>query len=200
MYIYAYFSQVLDQSYEWGALPPNMKAKNLTVKFKKTPTILVDAEQEDYYSVVSMAEVKMEEEDDSTFAKPAPPPPPPLLPQPAAPVAASNEEPSFHCVGGDNRDFKCSICCKKFAKKNQLQRHFRIHTGERPFKCHTCEKSFTRSDALNRHTASVGHMKQKVGPRVRWGGGTREGLTRFHTGGLVVCLVRHEATRMDTSG
>lgn len=60
------------------------------------------------------------------------------------------------------KSFECTICCKPFAKKNQLQRHVRIHTGERPFKCQACVKSFTRIDALKRHLASVGHQKQKV--------------------------------------
>lgn len=79
----------------------------------------------DYYSVVSMAEVRMDD-------------------------------------GGDPKYFDCPLCSKTFAKKNQLQRHARTHTGERPYPCNVCDKSFTRVDALKRHRASVGHKKQKV--------------------------------------
>jgi uncharacterized Zn-finger protein len=51
-------------------------------------------------------------------------------------------------VGKQDRPFKCNQCPQKFNRKNDLNRHKRIHMGVKPFSCPTCDKSFSRKDAL----------------------------------------------------
>ena len=41
--------------------------------------------------------------------------------------------------------FGCEFCKKRFARKNELVYHLRIHTGEEPYKCGQCPESFKRS-------------------------------------------------------
>ena len=51
------------------------------------------------------------------------------------------------------KPYKCSWegCTWKFARSDELTRHYRKHTGMRPFKCTRCERSFSRSDHLSLH-------------------------------------------------
>ncbi|KAH6936120.1 hypothetical protein HPB50_013469 [Hyalomma asiaticum] len=42
-------------------------------------------------------------------------------------------------------------CTWKFARSDELTRHFRKHTGQKPFKCDKCQRSFSRSDHLSLH-------------------------------------------------
>ncbi|KAG1057056.1 hypothetical protein G6F43_001080 [Rhizopus delemar] len=50
-----------------------------------------------------------------------------------------------------NKIYDCNICPRSFARKHDLQRHIRVHTGAKPYYCLNCEKSFARTDALKRH-------------------------------------------------
>uniref|UniRef100_A0A5F8GA44 C2H2-type domain-containing protein n=1 Tax=Monodelphis domestica TaxID=13616 RepID=A0A5F8GA44_MONDO len=51
------------------------------------------------------------------------------------------------------RPFPCtwSGCIKKFARSDELARHYRTHTGEKRFSCPICSKRFMRSDHLTKH-------------------------------------------------
>uniref|UniRef100_A0A8C0JF76 KLF transcription factor 16 n=1 Tax=Chelonoidis abingdonii TaxID=106734 RepID=A0A8C0JF76_CHEAB len=51
------------------------------------------------------------------------------------------------------RPFPCTWpdCSKKFARSDELARHYRTHTGEKKFACPLCEKRFMRSDHLTKH-------------------------------------------------
>ena len=42
-------------------------------------------------------------------------------------------------------------CEWRFARSDELTRHFRKHTGSKPFKCKHCERCFSRSDHLALH-------------------------------------------------
>ncbi|CDH50998.1 hypothetical protein RO3G_13382 [Lichtheimia corymbifera JMRC:FSU:9682] len=54
-------------------------------------------------------------------------------------------------VNGDIRPYVCSACPRAFARKHDLQRHIRVHTGDKPYVCLCCKKAFARTDALKRH-------------------------------------------------
>ncbi|KAF2364106.1 Zinc finger C2H2-type, partial [Trinorchestia longiramus] len=42
-------------------------------------------------------------------------------------------------------------CQWRFARSDELTRHYRKHTGAKPFKCKVCERAFARSDHLALH-------------------------------------------------
>ncbi|XP_009472881.1 PREDICTED: Krueppel-like factor 8 [Nipponia nippon] len=63
-------------------------------------------------------------------------------------------------IGGDGKNagsgekpYKCTWegCAWKFARSDELTRHFRKHTGIKPFRCSDCDRSFSRSDHLALH-------------------------------------------------
>ncbi|ORX97275.1 hypothetical protein K493DRAFT_150666, partial [Basidiobolus meristosporus CBS 931.73] len=49
------------------------------------------------------------------------------------------------------KPYKCGDCTKSFARKYDLDRHSRLHTGEKPYKCTFCNKGFARVDSRKRH-------------------------------------------------
>ncbi|RMC06958.1 hypothetical protein DUI87_16410 [Hirundo rustica rustica] len=56
------------------------------------------------------------------------------------------------CERGE-KPYKCTWegCTWKFARSDELTRHYRKHTGVKPFKCADCDRSFSRSDHLALH-------------------------------------------------
>ncbi|XP_078008602.1 Krueppel-like factor 4 isoform X4 [Phascolarctos cinereus] len=71
---------------------------------------------------------------------------PPFLPeqlQPQVPPLQYQGEKPYHC------DWEG--CGWKFARSDELTRHYRKHTGQRPFQCQKCDRAFSRSDHLALH-------------------------------------------------
>lgn len=53
--------------------------------------------------------------------------------------------------GASNRAHPCPFCSRTFARRHDLERHTRVHTGIKPYVCPCCLKGFPRSDARGRH-------------------------------------------------
>ncbi|KAK9470382.1 uncharacterized protein V1510DRAFT_423289 [Dipodascopsis tothii] len=49
------------------------------------------------------------------------------------------------------KQFSCSTCTKRFARRSDLARHERIHTGIKPHVCEVCDKPFIQRSALTVH-------------------------------------------------
>ena len=58
----------------------------------------------------------------------------------------------FLSLSGE-KPYKCSWegCEWRFARSDELTRHYRKHTGSKPFKCSFCDRCFSRSDHLALH-------------------------------------------------
>ncbi|KAH9369661.1 hypothetical protein HPB48_007628 [Haemaphysalis longicornis] len=56
-------------------------------------------------------------------------------------------------IDAGERPFPCTWngCGKRFARSDELARHYRTHTGEKKFACPLCGKRFMRSDHLTKH-------------------------------------------------
>lgn len=52
-----------------------------------------------------------------------------------------------------NRKFECEICHKRFIGKNDLRKHFLIHTNEKPYACNECGQNFRQVISLKNHIA-----------------------------------------------
>ena len=50
-----------------------------------------------------------------------------------------------------SRAHPCPFCTRTFARRHDLERHTRVHTGIKPYVCPCCLKGFPRSDARGRH-------------------------------------------------
>ena len=49
------------------------------------------------------------------------------------------------------QNFECHICQKIFKRKDKLNNHMSIHTGNRPFLCDLCPKKFITKTKLKEH-------------------------------------------------
>ncbi|GAA6088423.1 Krueppel-like factor 5, partial [Tachysurus ichikawai] len=62
---------------------------------------------------------------------------------------------SLHLCPSVTREkpYRCTWegCDWRFARSDELTRHFRKHTGAKPFQCAVCSRSFSRSDHLALH-------------------------------------------------
>ncbi|KAG8144724.1 hypothetical protein E2320_013175, partial [Naja naja] len=67
------------------------------------------------------------------------------------------------------KPYRCTWegCTWKFARSDELTRHFRKHTGIKPFRCSDCDRSFSRSDHLALHRRRHIMMKLQGLERIR---------------------------------
>lgn len=70
-------------------------------------------------------------------------------------------------------------CEWRFARSDELTRHYRKHTGAKPFKCIVCERSFARSDHL------ALHMKRHL-PKNKWMKSPAEWIPLFETYNVIL--------------
>ena len=58
------------------------------------------------------------------------------------------------------KPFMCTWkgCEWRFARSDELRRHYRKHTGLKPFSCKTCDRTFSRSDHLTLHMKRHMHV------------------------------------------
>uniref|UniRef100_A0A673FPX0 Kruppel-like factor 13 n=1 Tax=Sinocyclocheilus rhinocerous TaxID=307959 RepID=A0A673FPX0_9TELE len=70
------------------------------------------------------------------------------------------------------RPFPCTWpdCIKKFARSDELARHYRTHTGEKKFGCPLCDKRFMRSDHLMKHARRHSDFQPAMLKRQHGGG------------------------------
>ncbi|CAG9828178.1 unnamed protein product [Diabrotica balteata] len=47
--------------------------------------------------------------------------------------------------------YQCEICSRKFRYADNLNAHFKTHTGGKPYKCETCQKNFSNDFNLKKH-------------------------------------------------
>lgn len=82
------------------------------------------------------------------------------------------------------KPYKCTWdgCTWKFARSDELTRHYRKHTGVKPFKCADCDRSFSRSDhlALHRRRHMLVWIRRSAIKRERERSTKRHTLTCIH--------------------
>ncbi|KAJ8388891.1 hypothetical protein AAFF_G00126470, partial [Aldrovandia affinis] len=67
--------------------------------------------------------------------------------------------------------YRCLKCSRQFTCKSNLNRHWKIHTGERPYSCSACGRKFSQVSNCQRHQQSHltqgGGVKRESGRKVR---------------------------------
>lgn len=75
-----------------------------------------------------------------------------------------------------DKNFRCSVCAKSFARQATLDRHERSHRGDKPYKCKICAKTFTDSSELSMCCPLV--LRSSLGARLM----VSETHSRTHSG------------------
>ena len=56
-----------------------------------------------------------------------------------------------NCMNDGEKQYRCTVCDKRFTTKQYLTVHSRRHTGEHLYSCSQCEKSFSYPSGLRGH-------------------------------------------------
>ena len=59
---------------------------------------------------------------------------------------ADSEDISEHPDDDKPRPYSCTVCRKRFTRRDLLNTHYKMHTGESVYSCTQCEKRFFISD------------------------------------------------------
>lgn len=62
--------------------------------------------------------------------------------------------------------YTCNICNKEVNRKDSLEIHMRVHTGERPFVCFLCGNSYKQRPDMDRHQRKVHNFEPVASKRV----------------------------------
>lgn len=61
----------------------------------------------------------------------------------------------YHSAGSPETSeypkYECSLCLKRYKRREHLFRHIGSHTSQRPYQCNSCDGAFQRADVLKRH-------------------------------------------------
>lgn len=63
--------------------------------------------------------------------------------------------------------YQCSVCFKRYKRREHLFRHFSSHTSQRPYQCTSCDGAFQRADVLKRHLRTCDGGNSRASPRRR---------------------------------
>lgn len=78
-------------------------------------------------------------------------PPPPTVPATMPRICLTIAHSSISRLGEKPYHCPWEGCCWKFARSDELTRHYRKHTGQKPYECLLCQRAFSRSDHLALH-------------------------------------------------
>ncbi|XP_046733712.1 gastrula zinc finger protein XlCGF8.2DB-like isoform X2 [Diprion similis] len=84
---------------------------------------------------------------------------------------ARKDQLNYHMkIHADFKDFKCDVCNKEFRQRVHLRNHKKVHTGERDFKCQVCGKDFVLKHHLTTHNSKIHtcNMQDVVGGPKRY--------------------------------
>ena len=69
-------------------------------------------------------------------------------------TSTSNTVFGIEDISKTSRPFVCSFCQKAFKRRNHLNTHIKLHTGEKPFICQLCGKGYITKANLEYHLFS----------------------------------------------
>lgn len=61
------------------------------------------------------------------------------------------------------RTLECSLCCKRFSSRSNLNTHSMLHSGVKPFSCDVCGRQFSQKGNLLRHSAVHSRKRRLFG-------------------------------------
>lgn len=63
--------------------------------------------------------------------------------------------------------YQCSLCSKRYKRREHLFRHISSHTSQRPYQCTSCDGAFQRADVLKRHLRTCDGGSSRASTRRR---------------------------------
>ena len=79
----------------------------------------------------------------------------------AAASSSSDQQQQLNYTRSVSGAYVCIVCGKSFAKRAQLNRHFRSHTGEKPYKCFLCDNCYSQKCHVQRHCKKIHNLSDE---------------------------------------